>query len=420
MNGKRMYEFLEKISFTRTGGTKEELQVANIIKDEIESVGGSATIVPFEVNLFDIAKVSLKATNNTTSKNYNVSAYGWCGEEVKLKAPFYYFEGIDEVSKKEVCGKIALVNGYVGYDLYKVLIESKAIGFISFSGEIRDSDDITDLDQRELRTQLASLGVIPGVHMTVHDALDLVEFNPEFVEIEIKQTHLKGNSHNVISEIEGTDCKDEVIVFTAHYDSVYYSTGVYDNGAGSAIHLELYRYFKENPPKRTVRFIWCGSEERGLLGSKAYAYGLEKEELEKIVLCVNTDVAGPVLGRDSVCVIGDMEAVNMISSFTKEIGFSANVRQSIYSSDCIPFADLGIPAINFMRFGVPGTAYIHNRHDTLLFMSASSLEKTANFVKALCDRIISSYIMPINRSIPQNMVEEVNKYLKKQTKKVNN
>ena len=47
--------------------------------------------------------------------------------------------------------------------------------------------------------------------MTVHDALDLVEFNPEFVEIEIKQTHLKGNSHNVISEIEGTDYKVDLI-----------------------------------------------------------------------------------------------------------------------------------------------------------------------------------------------------------------
>ena len=80
-----------------------------------------------------------------------------------------------EVSKKQVSGKIALVNGYVGYDLYKVLIESKAVGFISFSGEMRDSDDITDLDQRELRNQLATLGVIPGVHMKVKDASDLVE-----------------------------------------------------------------------------------------------------------------------------------------------------------------------------------------------------------------------------------------------------
>lgn len=419
MNGQRMYKFLEKIGYTRVGGSKEELEVANIIKGEIEALGGKASIVPFTVNAYDIKKVSLKAYNKNTIKTYEVSAYGWCGENIKLKAPFYYFEGIDEVSKYEVRGKIALVNGYVGYDLYKVLIESKAVGFISFSGDMRDSDEITDLDQRELRNQLATLGVIPGVHMKIHDASDLVEFDPELVEIEIEQIQTTCDSHNVISEIEGSTNKDEVIVFTAHYDSVYFSTGVYDNGAGSAIHLELYKHYLDNKPSRTLRFIWCGSEERGLLGSKAYAYNLEKEELDKILLCVNTDVAGPVLGRDSVCVIGEVEAVNMINSFAKEIGYSVRVAQSIYSSDGIPFADLGIPAINFMRFGVPGSAYIHNRHDTLSFMSAKSLEKTGQFVQRVCDKIIASHVMPINRVIPQNMVDEVNKYLKKQNKKAN-
>lgn len=413
MSGKQMYSFLEKIGFTRVGGSKEELHAANIIKDEIESIGGCAEIVSFEVNAYDVTNVLLTATKEYNHKNYNVSAYGWCGENVNLTAPFYYFEGIDDVSKHEVSGKIALVNGYVGYDLYKVLVDCKAVGFISYSGDIRDDDSICDLDQRELRNQLASLGVLPGVHMTVKDASDLVLFEPDSITIQIEQKQYKTNSQNVIAEIKGTTNPDEVIVFTAHYDSVYFSKGVYDNGAGSAIHLELYKHYLNNPPKRTLRFIWCGSEERGLLGSKAYAYGLEKDQLQKIQLCINTDVAGPVLGRDSVCVIGEQEAVGMINAYTKEIGFSARVVQSIYSSDAIPFADLGIPGINFMRFGAPGTAYIHNRHDTLLFMSDKSLEKTYNFVLGVCDRIISSYILPVNRTVPQNMVDEVNKYLKK-------
>ncbi len=61
---------------------------------------------------------------------------------------------------------------------------------------------------------------------------------------------------------------------------VRYSTGVYDNGAGSVINLEAYRYFLENKPNRNLIFIWCGSEERGLLGSKAYVKKHE-EELKK-------------------------------------------------------------------------------------------------------------------------------------------
>ncbi len=408
-----MFNFLKKIGYTRIGGSKEELEVASTIKGEIVLAGGSAEIVPFEVNQYDIKKVSLKAIKDNNIKTYEVSAYGWCGENINITAPFYYFEGNDEVSRHELKGKIALVNGYVGYDLYKVLIESKAVGYISYSGDIRDDINSTDLDQRELRTQLSSLGVLPAVHMKVQDASELVLLNPDLVEITIEQEQTKCNSHNVIAEIEGLENSDEVIVFTAHYDSVYFSTGVYDNGAGSAIHLELYKHFLQNKPKRTVRFIWCGSEERGLLGSKAYAYNLPKEELNKIILCINTDVAGPVLGRDSVNVIGELETVSLISTFAREVGFSVDVRQGIYSSDGIPFADCGIPAINFMRFGYPGTAYIHNRHDTLAFMSENSLEKTGKFIQSFCDKIISSYVFPVKRSVPQNMIDDVNKYLKK-------
>ena len=58
--------------------------------------------------------------------------------------------------------------------------------------------------------------------------------------------------------------------FGGHYDSVYFSSGVHDNLSGSVIVLELLRYFAAHPPRRTLRFCWFGSEEQGLLGSKAY------------------------------------------------------------------------------------------------------------------------------------------------------
>lgn len=417
MNGNRMFELLTKIGYTRIGGSQEELKTAEILKEEVEKIGGKASIVPFEVNAYIIKEASLIAKSKDGEiKNFEVTAYGCCGENVDIEASFYYFEGLDEVSKKLMKDKIVLVNGYVGYDTYKELVNHGVKGLISFNGDSRDSDELCDVDQRELRTQLAELGVIPAVNMHVKSAIELVKFNPVSVHMCIKQEQYKGESRNVVAEIKGTKYSEEVVVFTAHYDSVLFSTGVYDNGAGSVIHMELFKYFMENKPDRTLRFIWCGSEERGLLGSKAYAYGLDEQEMKKILLCVNTDVAGPVLGRDSVNVIGEMNAVHMIEALAREIGFSVKVVQSIYSSDSVPFADCGVPGVNFMRFGGPGMAYIHNRHDTLAFMSAESLEKTANFVKAFCVRVVNSHTFPIARVIPQNMVDEVNKYLKKNKK----
>ena len=46
-----------------------------------------------------------------------------------------------------------------------------------------------------------------------------------------------------------------------------------------------------------LRFVWCGSEERGLLGSKAYCEAHE-EELKKGVLNVNLDMIGCTTGSN--------------------------------------------------------------------------------------------------------------------------
>lgn len=91
--------------------------------------------------------------------------------------------------------------------------------------------------------------------------------------------------------------------FGAHYDSVLFSTGAYDNMSGSVIIMELLRYFAANPPRRTLKFNWFGSEEQGLLGSKAYVAAHEAE-LEKHRLMVNVDMAGPVLGSEHIFIMG--------------------------------------------------------------------------------------------------------------------
>lgn len=65
----------------------------------------------------------------------------------------------------------------------------------------------------------------------------------------------RGESRNVVAEIPGTDKPEEVLLFSAHYDSVEFSEGAWDNGSGSVTILEICRYFQENPPERTVRFV---------------------------------------------------------------------------------------------------------------------------------------------------------------------
>ena len=109
------------------------------------------------------------------------------------------------------------------------------------------------------------------------------------------------NNVNIIAEITGSDpkLKDEVVMIGAHFDSWHPASGATDNGAGSAVMMEVMRIIKASglKPKRTIRIALWGGEEQGYLGSMAYAenhYGkvnetTRKKEVEKISAYINMD-----------------------------------------------------------------------------------------------------------------------------------
>ena len=200
--------------------------------------------------------------------------------------------------------------------------------------------------------------------------------------------------------------------FGAHYDSVDFSKGVYDNGAGSVINMEILRYFKENPPKRTLKFMWYGSEEIGLEGSWAYVKA-HKEELANHLLMINVDVGGPVLGVDKITATAEQKLADYLDYFVKIHGFGAETKQGIYSSDSIPFADCGVPGVNFSRDGAQGAAYIHNRFDTLSFLSARRWKRPPGSCWPLAGRWPTPRCCRWSGRSPQNIVEDVEKYLYK-------
>lgn len=408
INEKRQWQLLEKIGFSRVGGSKEEKKAAQILKETIEKTGNGAFIEEFEVDWQKVNKASLK----TADKEYNVTAYYQCANtpEDGLRAPFYYLSTDNAVGIKNCEGKIVLVNGYLNMKTYEKLLEGKAVGFITFSGELKEAREVTDLENRELRSPQREKGNIPGVHMTIHDAMELVLENPEEVTLNVQQETFKIKSQNVVTEIKGEINPDEIIVFTAHYDSVEYSSGVYDNGAGSVILMELYYHFLNNRPNRTIRFVWCGSEERGLLGS-LYHVKNNEDTIGKVVWNINVDVAGPVLGSDVAVVTGPESLVNYIDYLAKEEGFEIKVSQDIYSSDNMPFASKGIPTVSFARFGGKGTSYIHDRYDQLFFMDSKNLYRTAEFVRVFAQRMINGYVFPVPREMPENMVKKVEEYV---------
>ena len=411
--GKREMELLEKIGFTRIAGSPEEEKAAQILKEECDKLGVPAIIQPFEIEQGIVEEATLEILE-PFQQEIPVTGYQ-CAQntpEEGLEAPFLYVENADDVSLSDARGKIGLVNGYMRVPLFRKLMKAGVAGIVTMEGQLRDKREETDLSTRKLRRTLRAFGNVPMVHTRVLDAIDMVRKGACKARLVLKGRTEEWTSHNVIATVLGTEKPEEIVSFGAHYDSVDFSKGVYDNGAGSVINMEVLRYFAENPPKRTLKFVWYGSEEIGLEGSWAYVKA-HKEELEAHKLMINVDVGGPVLGVDRITATAEKELASYLEYFVKIHGFAAEVKQGIYSSDSIPFADSGVPGVNFSRDGAPGAAYIHDRFDTLSFLSADMLEKTTRIVLEFGKEMANAALVPVERKIPQNIVEDVEKYLYK-------
>lgn len=409
VNGEREFDLLKKIGFIRTSGSEEELKAAHILLDEIKSIGLEGTLDAFPVHNAVITEVSFEVTE-PYHKEYTVTGYTCSGNLEETEAEFKYVQDLNDIDLYDCKGKVILMNGRPMIKNFKKLCESGALAFVTFQGTIKDTLEESDLEERKLRATLKKYGCMPGFNILARDAQEIVLKKASKVKVKLKQEEKDFTSHNVYVTIPGTTIPQEEINFCGHYDSVPFSTGVYDNGAGSVIIMEILRYFKENPPKRTLNFMWFGSEEVGLEGSKYYVEAY-KDQLDKSILTINVDVGGCVLGKDIAMVTADESLCHHIESLAKKEAFSIDVKQMVYSSDSTPFAYHKVPAVSFARFGAPGTAFIHCRYDLIDFLSADSLQNTTEFVLTFAKDIDDSKINPVKQTMPDNMIKAVLEYL---------
>ena len=411
VNGEREFALLQKIGFIRTAGTQEELRAAQILLDEVKSLGISGEIEPFEIHDAQIQQAELEVLA-PYQKKYTVTAYKCAANVENLEAEFLYAEDGFEANLADAKGKIVLVNGFLRLPLYRRLLKAGVAGFITMTGTLLDKEEETDLFTRKLRSTMQAFGRLPAVNLRISDAFELVQKGAARVRMTVKNQDLTLTSHNVVAEIPGTKYPDQIISFGAHYDSVAFSTGVYDNGAGSVVLMELLRYFAQHPPLRTVKFMWYGSEEIGLEGSKAYVR-IHEEELKKHLFMVNVDVGGPVLGSNRCRVTAGEDLLHFTQYFMKTKGHPVEVSKGIYSSDSVPFADAGIPAINFSRDGAEGGAFIHCRNDVIDYLSPQALADTASYVLDYADTLVNAVVFPVEREIPEDIRKEIDQYLSK-------
>ena len=405
MNANQIKKIFADTAYVRTGGSPEERKAAEYLRDQVASMGLEAEILPFDVPMSQIQEAVFLADG------MEVPCKGYlCAGSSTVEAPFCYLPNTDKYSLSQCRGKIVMIDGYLGYWIYQDLLENGAVGFVTYDGNANYAD--RDIDQRELRSYVHKGNRIPGVNINAKDAIALIAKGVTTAKIILKQEETTGTSHNVLLEMPGET--EEYITFTAHYDSTSLSQGAYDNMSGSVGLLGIAQAFVGKPHRYTLRFLWCGSEERGLLGSKAYCKAAT--DLDKCVLNINLDMIGCIMGKFIYCATADEKLCHYITYMASELGFGITGSQDVYSSDSTPFADHGVPAVSFARIAPNNTATIHNSYDTMAVMSPEQMERDIAFLVAFAQRMANAKRCPVGRDIPDNVKEKLDIYLLRKRK----
>ena len=407
MNTKEIRQILKDTDFIHTSGTAEELRVAEYLADRCRALGAEARLEAFDVEMAEVRSATLLADGRPVPcKGYKCCG---CGS---VTAPLCYLPNTDPASLTAVRGKIALLDTGVGYFLYQDLLANGAVGFITYTGNVHFRDN--DIDHKELRSYVSMGKKIPGVNINAKDAFRLVKSGVKEVSITVEQTESAGQSHNVIAEIPGKT--DEWIVLSAHYDTTPLSHGSYDNMSGCIGLLHILEKLTVTAPHRYgLRFVFCGSEERGLLGSKAYVKQHEAE-LEKMVLNINLDMIGTYMGKFIACCSAEEGLVTFIRYFAAQRGWGIAPRMGVYSSDSTPFADRGVPAVSFARIAPPSQAAIHTRYDTMDVLSPERLRSDGDFLADFTAQMADAAKCPVKREIPDKVKTELDEYLNRKRK----
>jgi hypothetical protein len=181
---------------------------------------------------------------------------------------------------------------------------------------------------------------------------------------------------NIIGEIPGGDKKGEIVMVGAHFDSWHSGTGATDNGAGSAVMIEVMRILKalNLTLDRTVRIGLWGGEEEGLFGSRAYVKEHFADPKTMQVTAEHGKLSGYFnldngSGKIRGVYLQGHEAMRPIFESWlapfRDMGVTTVSIRNTGGTDHLSFAAVGLPGFQFIQDPLDyGTVTHHSNMDT--------------------------------------------------------
>ena len=165
---------------------------------------------------------------------------------------------------------------------------------------------------------------------------------------------------NVIAVKEASSADADILVLSAHHDSVPTAYGANDNASGVAALLYAAEALKDADTDTELRFISFTDEENGKNGSRAYTAALTEEEKGRMIGAIQFDMLGGLGSSGTLVCTMDGEA-NWVSDLLQEKDPEL-ARDAETASDHASLQLAGVPSVLLMQDG-QGYLY-HSAADT--------------------------------------------------------
>jgi len=277
-------------------------------------------------------------------------------------------------------------NFYLNQDISKILEIIQMVNETLILGYL---EDLVDFSPRKTGTYGCERAAIYIYEKFVEMGIDTKVYN--WTSFGNKYNPGVFYGKNIEATLNGNNKKDEIIIFNAHYDSVWISPGADDDGSGVAAVLAAAYVLSKFEFNRTIKFLCFSGEEVGLLGSKVYSKSAYEND-DIILLEFNADMIGYAKTDEDekkVRVYGTQDVdwyVDQIENLNIQFDFNFHLTRGILAEDRMGGSDY----YSFSRYGYEAIAFfegqwnqnMHTINDNIENMNIPYLTKTSKLIIA--------------------------------------
>ena len=375
-NGDRIAGYVRDLAETigaRAGGTAHEKAAADYLAQKLRSFGYEVELQEFPISNDSSRESVLSVTPGTPGRIDSVPFAGSAAGQVR--GSFVAVPGLGEPGDFSAAARGSIVLIERGTVLFRDKIANAAnagaVGVVIYNNE-----------RGNFHGDLDGASAIPAVGISQEEGrrlLELISNGNLTAELNVEAL-TESLSRNVIARPPGAECET---VSGGHYDSVPAAAGASDNASGTATVVELAAVLASRGQMGSNCFVFFGSEELGLNGSRAYVASLTQAQKARLKGMLNFDMVG--FAASNWQLIGSASMQDRGATMATRLGMDfARSGQQAGGSDHASFINAGIPAL-FLYAGQDPEW--HQPGDVAARMQPALLEQAAEFGVAMLESL---------------------------------